>query len=200
MDRSWNVNDYQTHHLEAIEGREFVLRVRSPESNQVLQFKYAKLMEAIAEALSWRKKALWARIVDFEARPLISSRLMVQLWAADSGCYGAPSAQTLFVIRGPVINPNDLWEYESANLLGAIDYATYWLNDTFDEPYWVNIRAPGGRMVMGREALKRLYHAEITASGGMLMEYIMKPSDKVVALADGAVFLLPEIVSQRQLA
>jgi hypothetical protein len=173
--RPYDIGLYQTYHKEALKGREFVLVVEfSQRFGLGFERKYRKLMDALATALRWCGKARSIRIVDFEKKPIVSDLIIERLWAAKRNCYGVPSNQKQFVVSGPTINPEFIEDYYSMNILQAVDFATDWLDNSWDEPYWVLLRGPDGRVILPRQAIRRMYHAEVKATGGSISEHIVR--------------------------
>lgn len=195
-----NAKDYGYHeycHEKALVGRGFFLRI-SLKDGCVADFYSRELMKLVKDALSWQGNALWARINDFEGRVVISAKTMSRLWAAAVGCYGVANEETPFIIRGPILNPSHIVWYYSLNLFGAVSFASGWLNDWYDDPYWVTVCGPNGRVILGNRELERMYHAEMRGRGHCINVMLVRPSDDVIVSGDCAV-RLPVILSESRI-
>lgn len=193
-----NVKDYGCHHAMALVGRGFFLRI-GLKDGCVADFYSRELMKLVKDALAWQGNALWARINDFEGRVVISAKTMDHLWEASVGRYGVASEETPFVIRGPILNPSHVVRYYSLDLFWAVNFAADWLNNWWDDPYWVIICGPNGRVILGNRELERMYHAEVRSRGYSITVMLVRPSDDVIVSGDCTV-RLPFVISERRIA
>ncbi len=192
-----NVKNYGCHHAMALVGRGFFLRI-GLKDGCVADFYSRELMKLVKDALSWQGNALWARINDSEGHVVISAKTMSRLWVAAVGCYGVASEETPFIIRGPILNPSHIVWYYSLDLFGAVNFATDWLNNSWDDPYWVTICGPNGRVILGNRELERMYHAEVRSRGHSITITLVRPSDDTVVSGNCAV-RLPVILSESRI-
>ena len=173
-----NVKNYGVHHAQALVGHGFFLKI-GLKDGCVADFYSRGLMKLVNDALSWQGKALWARINDSEGCVVISAQTMDRLWAAVAGRYGVASKEAPFVIRGPTLNPSHVVWYYSLDLFGAVNFTTDWFNNGYDDPYWVTICGPNGRVILGNRELERMYHAEVRGRGASITVMLVRPSDDI---------------------
>lgn len=174
MYRSWDVKDnlIPSHQKKGIRGREFTLKVRLADVTEPRLFYSTDLTELLRQGLQWRRHALSAVITSFKDEVILSSRQMMNLWAADAGCYGTPSKTAPFIIRGPVINPMAFEWYESQDLLEAFGFAKSWFYCD-EEPYWIVVRGPNGRTILRAADLEKIHLLELEAQGCPITRHVV---------------------------
>ncbi len=166
MMRPWDVKASRTYHRKAIDGREFLLRMRLPNGN-IAVWKHKLIMDALKHAIAWRRPALWAEVLDYEHNPVISKTMMRRLWwAADHG-YGRPNRDTPFRVKCEVYL-DFIHEYYSMTLLDAIDFASFHYDNGWEDTRWTEVRGPNNWVIMPRRVTQRMYHAWFKAAGGSI--------------------------------
>lgn len=191
-----DLTHYRTYHRPALAGREFVLRIMTHRSGAVV-FRHTLLVDALKQALSWCHKGEWIELRDFEGKVLVSRVRFARLLRAASGDYGIPSKERPYMVQGPTINPTFMEEYWTVDLLKALDYAVHWQSNC-DGPYWAEVRAPNGKLVLPRSVVMELYHASVKAYGGSITVSIIRTTDKFF-VGPGFCMQLGEVVESRRI-
>ena len=176
MVRSWAVEDNSTYHRPALDGREFMMRLKLLEGSQIIGWQHKFFVDAVKQVLRWRSHAKWAEIVDYEGKAIISRTRMARLWRAADEEYGKPTIPTPYRVRAEVICPGIIHEYLTLSLANAINYASWWHENGWDDPAWVEVRGPNGRIVVSRMLSLRMYHGEVKAYGGSIVTSMIEVS------------------------
>lgn len=88
-------------------------------------------------------------------------------------------------------------EYYYSDLLGAMSFAVNWLWQYHDS-YWVVLRGPNGKVILGNREVERMYHAEVRASGGSITMMSVQPASYTIVAGRLAV-QSPVILSEHRI-
>lgn len=193
-----DLRHYRTYHRPAKEGREFILRIGTQHSG-VVEVRAPLVIAGVKQALSWRTKAKWAELLDFERTVVLSRARVARLWRAAAGEYGKPAKKAPYIVRGPTLNPTFMETFWTVDLFMAVDYASYW-QSLCEGPYWCEVRGPNGKIVLSRLPIERMYHAEVKGSGGSITETVIRvggPNGKCM-VGPGICIPMGEVIAHRQ--
>jgi hypothetical protein len=157
----------------------------------ILETRAPLLIDAVKQALTWRTKARWAEILDFERKMVLSRARLGRLWRAAAGSYGRPTKDKPFIVCGPTINPTFMEEYWTLDLLKAVDYAYDW-QGYGEGPYWCEVRGPDGRIVLPRCPIEMMHRAEVKSYGGSIVEMIIQVGGPDSTCLVGPGFCIPQ--------
>lgn len=196
MHQPFDVESYGSYHTSpALSGREFEVRVELI-NGKAMSWKHQFLMDAVRQALDWRRHSRNAKIVDCEGVDIISCTRMRRLWRAAEGCYGTATHQTPYKVLGRAVC-NRLEQYTSMSLINAIDFASGWYHNASDDPSGVELRGPNNGIVLSQKVVERMYYAELYSIGRTLTVSMVRPSDKVIVGPNGAVRLTEVLWEKR---
>lgn len=196
MERSWDVKDNRSYHRSALPGREACLSVRHGREGNPSVIR-GNLVDLLKVALPYAGKVYSASIVDYRGKVVVTPRLMTMFWAAELGCFGTGSDTAPYTITGPTINPTFLEQYHSIDLFGALDFAVWWAGSD-EDPYWIRLRGPNGRLIMSPKTVEGLYHSSFGAAGGSITVSLVRPSNNIL-VGDGVAIRLPEVLSSTRI-
>ncbi|MFC1720752.1 hypothetical protein ACFL0K_00655 [Patescibacteria group bacterium] len=174
MDKSNSVHDHHTYHRKTIPGREFKVCFSIFGLTFFVPFKIAKLIDAVRLSLSLWSIVSWVEILDYEGNILLGRKRLAHL------CHIARNHRGNFEVFGPTINPTFIEAYVSNDLLSAIDFALDWIDNSWDNPYWVKIAKSNSKMVLPSHCIEKMYHANVRASGGSIHTCVIDTSGVIL--------------------